>query len=213
MHLSGDPLFNYYMILDMPEYADTKARRRRRIRETFPAPLNEIALRHVDSVQALNDPQRRLLADVLQKVGVHRLVDSIELLRQYGDQVHDQADLISRLEKAEERRSSQETFSFRLGEPAIGEDTQHLANLLVRCYPDMPQSSADALVASEVMAPSMLVVAATRRALQDAKSDFVIIALYTLFEERLKEIGQIISNNPAFVKAMRHSHPDWNTKH
>jgi hypothetical protein len=56
------------------------------------------------------------------------------------------------------------------------------------------------------------VVTATRQALEDAKSDFVITALYTLFEERLQAIAQIISNNPAFIKTMQRSRPDWNTK-
>jgi hypothetical protein len=59
------------------------------------------------------------------------------------------------------------------------------------------------------MAPSLDVVATSRLALRDAKSDFVITALYTLFEEKLDEIEQIIASNPAFVKAMQLSRPDW----
>ena len=88
-------------------------------------------------------------------------------------------------------------------------DTDYLASLLIKCYTDMPQATADALVGSEVMAPSLRVVSTTRLALQDAKSDFVITVLYTLFEEKLDEIEQVIANNPAFVKAMQLSRPDW----
>lgn len=91
-------------------------------------------------------------------------------------------------------------------------DTDYLASLLIKCYSDMPQATADALVGSEVMAPSLRVVSTTRLALEDAKSDFVITALYTLFEEKLDEIEQIISNNPAFIKAMQLSRPDWKPK-
>jgi hypothetical protein len=76
----------------------------------------------------------------------------------------------------------------------------------------MPESSAQALVASDVMSASLSVVVATRHALDDAKSDFVITALYTLFEERMHALRQIISSNPAFVKAIQRSRPDWNTK-
>ena len=88
-------------------------------------------------------------------------------------------------------------------------DTDYLASLLMKCYPDMPQATADALVVSEVMARSLRVVSTTRLALEDAKSDFAIIVLYTLFEEKLDEIEQVIANNPAFVKAMQLSRPDW----
>jgi hypothetical protein len=85
----------------------------------------------------------------------------------------------------------------------------YLASLLLKCYPDMPQATADALVGSEVMAPCLRVVSTTRLALENAKSDFVITALYTLFEEKLDEIEQVIANNPAFVKAMQLGRPDW----
>jgi hypothetical protein len=79
----------------------------------------------------------------------------------------------------------------------------------MRCYPDMPQATADALVGSEVMASCLRVVSTARLALGDTRSDFVITVLYTLFEEKLDEIEQIISNNPAFAKAMQLSRPDW----
>ena len=95
---------------------------------------------------------------------------------------------------------------------ASAEDANNLAKLLIQCYPDMPQTSANALVTSDVMTASLRVVVATRHALEDAKSDFVITVLYTLFEERLDAIKQVINRNPAFVKAIQRSRPDWNTK-
>lgn len=197
----------------MPEYADTKARRRRRIRETFPPPLNKIAIRHVDSVQALSELHRNLLTQALQEVGVHRLMDCLEILKHYGERIQDESELITRLEEIQKLPPASSISSFALPQDRSREDATLLASLLIRCYPDMPQSSAEALVSSEVMAAPMAVVATTRHALDDATSDFVIIALYALFEERLQEIGQIISNNPAFIKAIQRSHPDWNTKH
>jgi hypothetical protein len=53
------------------------------------------------------------------------------------------------------------------------------------------------------------VVSTTRLALGGVKSGFVITVPYTLFEEKLDEKEQIISSNPAFVKAMQLSRPDW----
>ena len=44
IHLNRGPHPNRYMIFSMAEDADTKAKRRRRIRESFVPPLNEIAL-------------------------------------------------------------------------------------------------------------------------------------------------------------------------
>ncbi|HEX2996697.1 MAG TPA: hypothetical protein VHP14_17865 [Anaerolineales bacterium] len=192
----------------MAEDPDTKAKRRRRIKESFPPPLNEIALRHVDSVQALSEFQRSILASTLQRIGVRYLVNCLIALKNQGMSIQDEATLIGYVE------GSQLPANIPLveDEEGISEDADFLAKLLTTCYPDMPVSSANALVASEVMAGALCVVIATRRALEDAKSDFVISALFTLFEERLNAIKQTINSNPAFVKAIQHSHPDWNTK-
>jgi hypothetical protein len=192
----------------MAEDAETKAKRRRRIRESFPSPLNEIPLRHVDSVQALNERQRVILAAVLQKQGVQSLVECLVALR---SSALTEEDLIGRLEQSPKSQGH-----IRAGISGAlesrPEDKDYLASLLTKCYPDMPESSAGALVGSDVMSASLSVVATTRNALEDAKSDFVVTALYTLFEERLHALSQIISSNPAFVKAIQRSRPDWNTK-
>ncbi len=195
----------------MAEDADTKAKRRRRIKESFPPPLNEIALRHVDSVQALSESQRGMLALVLQKMGPRYLVDCLLVLRDQDVSIEDQDDLIRRLELSDKSQSANNVTSIKIQE-GISEDADDLAKLLIKCYPDMPTSSAQALVASDVMSASLRVVTTTRQALEDARSDFVVNALYTLFEESLNKIKQIINSNPAFVKAIQRSRPDWNTK-
>ncbi len=195
----------------MPEDAVTKAKRRRRIRESFASPLNEIALRHVDSVQALSEAQRGILANVLQKTGPRFLANCIDAIKNHGVSIKDEDDLIKWLESSAKPQSDSRG---PLNETLAGnfEDEEQLAKLLLQCYPDMPQSSADALVASDVMSASLHVVVTTRQALEDAKSDFVITVLYTLFEERLNVVAQLINNNPAFVKAIHRSRPDWKTK-
>lgn len=195
----------------MAEDADTKAKRRRRIRESYAPPLNEIALRHVDSVQALSEVQRGILAKVLQKIGLRYLVDCLGAIKNHGVSIEDETALIGWL-KPSEKLPSDSHGVLKETQESNSEDVDNLAKLLIQCYPDMPQSSAEALVASDVMSGSLHVVVATRRALEEAKSDFVITVLYTLFEERLEAITQIIKGNPAFVKAIQRSRSDWKTK-
>jgi hypothetical protein len=197
----------------MKEDAENKARRRRSIRESFPAPLNQIALRHVDTVQSLDRNRREILAATLVKVGMVHITTCLATLKGSGDSIKTESDLIAtlHLSKTPIDPNSQDNNIDASSEAQDVEeiDTDYLASLLIKCYPDMPQATADALVGSEVMAPSLRVVSTTRLALQDAKSDFVITVLYTLFEEKLDEIEQVIANNPAFVKAMQLSRPDW----
>jgi len=192
----------------MKEDAENKARRRRSVRESFPAPLNQIALRHVDTVQSLDGNRKAILAKALAKVGVARIAACLAAIKSSGDSIKSESDLIATLNLTEiPTDNNVDVSSDAQGLEEI--DTDYLASLLIKCYPDMPQATADALVGSEVMAPSLRVVSTTRLALQDTKSDFVMTALYTLFEDKLDEIEQIISSNPAFVKAMQLSRPDW----
>ena len=197
----------------MKEDPENKARRRRSIREAFPAPLNQIALRHVDTVQSLDRNRREILAATLVKVGMVHMTTCLATLKGSGDSIKTESDLIATLHLSEipiDTNSKDNNIdALSVAQDLEEIDTDYLASLLIKCYPDMPQATADALVGSEVMAPCLRVVSTTRLALQDAKSDFVITALYTLFEEKLDEIEHIIAKNPAFVKAMQLSRPDW----
>jgi hypothetical protein len=197
----------------MKEDAEIKARRRRTIRESFPAPLNQIALRHVDTVQSLDGNWKAILAEALAKVGVAHIAACLTAIKSSGDSIKTEDELIAILHLSETpidtnlRNKNIEASTDALRVEDI--DTDYLSSLLIKCYPDMPQATADALVGSEVMSPSLRVVSTTRLALDDAKSDFVITALYTLFENKLTEIEQAIARNPAFIKAMQLSRPDW----
>jgi hypothetical protein len=197
----------------MKEDAESKARRRRSTRESFPAPLSQIALRHVDTVQSLDGNLKAILAKALAKVGVAHVANCLAVIKTSGASIKTDGDLIATLHLSEipiDINSQDNNVEASTDAQCVEEiDADCLASLLIKCYPDMPQATADALVGSEVMAPCLRVVSTTRLALVDAKSDFVITALYTLFEEKLDEIEQIIANNPAFVKAMQLSRPDW----
>ena len=69
------------MIQDMTsDLAQTKAIRRRAVRDTFPHPLNQIALRHVDSVAALGDEHRLILCKAILKTNLRHAVTFIDIL-------------------------------------------------------------------------------------------------------------------------------------
>jgi hypothetical protein len=200
----------------MKEDAERKARRRRSVRESFPAPLNQTALRHVDAVQSLDRNRKAMLAKALAQVGVVHVANCLAIMKSSGDSIKNESDLIATLNLPEiptDTNATDNNVDVSSDGQGVEEiDTDYLASLLIKCYSDMPQATADALAGSAVMAPSLRVVSTTRLALGDAESDFVITALYKLFEEKLDEIEQIISNNPAFIKAMRLSRPDWKPK-
>ena len=199
----------------MADSPDNKARRRRRLRQTFPAPLDQVAIRHVDAIQSLDGNQRAILARAIAQTSMANIPRCLAAIKNSAGSIQSETDLIALLDLAETRRAEAAEDSSSGGAPGQeieGVDMDYLASLLLKCYPDMPPATADALVGSAVLAPSLQVVAATRLALRDARSDFVITALYTLFEQKLDEIEHIIARNPAFIKAMQLSRPDWKPK-
>lgn len=199
-------------ISSMADSPENKARRRRRLRQTFPAPLDQVALRHVDAIQTLDGNQREILARAIAQTSMPNLRKCLEALKASGVSIQSESDLIALLNLANTLRveaAVASSSSKAPGREIESADLDSMASLLLKCYPDMPQATADALVGSNVLAPSVQVIAATRLALRDAKSDFVITALYTLFEQKLDEIRQIIARNPTFIKAMQLSRPGW----
>jgi hypothetical protein len=193
----------------MKEDPENKARRRNRLRELFPPPLDQVALRHVDAVQALEDRHKAILASVLAKIGIGYVTPCLAALKKSGEAIQSDTDLMGFL--ALPQQAEQDNIPGQA--PVIDEiDMGSLAILLSQCYPDMPEASAGALAASDVMAQTLRVVTDTRLALGNARSDFVITVLYTLFEERLNEIEKTIAGNPSFIKAMQLSRPHWKPK-
>jgi hypothetical protein len=190
------------------DLAQTKAIRRRTLRDGFPHPLNQIALRHVDSVAALGDTQRLILSRALQKSNLRHASTFIDALNQQSNQIQNQDDLVALIptmpvKKAEKANGHTETNEVNTV------DTDYLMNLLLKCYPDMPRTSANALARVDIMEAPLHVVRATRNAMNKANSDFAVITLFTLFEEKSNELKDLIDGNPAFIKAIQLSRPDW----
>ena len=190
------------------DLAQTKANRRRTLRDAFPHPLNQIALRHVDSVAALDDDRRLILSKAIQKTDLRYAGTFVDALNKDGDRIQNEDDLMALIPptSAKEVESPIDHTDANEVDPA---DTDYLVNLLMKCYPDMPPTSADALARADVMETSLRVVRETRNAIDEANSDFVVVTLFTLFEEKLNELRELINRNPAFIKAIQLSRPDW----
>ena len=138
---------------------------------TFPFPLNQIALRHVDTVQALDGYRKVILAKALSQVGVVHLANCLANMKSYGDSIKNESDLIATLNLSEIPTDNNiDSSSDAQGIEEV--DTDYLASLLMKCYPDMPQATADALVMSEVMAPSLRAVSTARLAAGRSKIRF-----------------------------------------
>jgi hypothetical protein len=190
------------------DLAQTKAIRRRNLRDTFPYPLNQIALRHVDSIAALEDDRRLILSRAIQKTDLRYVATFVDILNKGVVLVKNEDDLIALIPSPAPKEVKKQLDHTEANgiDPA---DTDTLVSLLMKCYPDMPPASADALARADVMETSLRVVQATRNAIQTANSDFVVVTLFTLFEEKLHELRELINGNPAFTKALQLSRPDW----
>jgi len=229
----GDPPLNLFIMQEMTsDQAQTKAIRRRALRETFPPPLNQLALRHVDSVVALDDDRRLMLSQAIQKTSLRHAATFIDVLNRGTAFIQHADDLIALIPSPTVKKSGQPIGDTELSKPNPA-DTDYIVNLLLKCYPDMPRTSADALARAHVMEGPLHVVRATRNAMHNANSDFAIITLFTLFEdksnelkelinsdfaiitlftlfeEKSNELKELINGNPAFVKAIQLSRPNW----
>ena len=190
------------------DQAQVKAIRRRTLREAFPPPLNQIAVRHVDSVAALDDDRRLILSQAIQKTSLRHAATFIDVLNKGTVLIQNADDLIALIPSPTVKESGKPVGDTELSKPNLA-DTAYIVNLLLKCYPDMPRTSADALARAHVMDGPLQVVRATRVAMNKANSDFAIITLFTLFEEKSNELKELINGNPAFVKAIQLSRPSW----
>jgi hypothetical protein len=194
------------------DLAQTKATRRKTLREAFPHPLNQVALRHVDSVAALNDAQRLILSRAIQKTDLRYASAFLEALNTDVKCLQNEDDLVALVPATPVKKAE---IIMDLADTAEVDptDIDTLLSLLLKCYPDMPTTSADALARADVMETSLRVVQETRNAIRTANSDFVILTLFTLFEEKLNELKELINGNPAFIKAILLSRPNWKSGH
>jgi hypothetical protein len=209
----------------MTENYDQKKARQLRIRETLPAELKEIPLCYVEDVAEISPQAKQILIDALakepikiaraleyfQNTFVLSLDDLLEVARPRkrglqqaeGDQDQQLGEAVVPC-NAPTLDSSPATLPAATLDPR---DIQTLTEILIKCYPSMPVSSAGGLAKSEVMREAIRVVVAVRLALESnhAKSDFVILALFGLFRTTKLQLQEIVQGNPAYLQAIKQS--------
>ena len=192
----------------MAENYQSKKERWKRLRETFPTPLENIALSLVDSIAALEEPARVLLGQTLDELD--SLPKAILLLDLFPD--IDNKSLLQLVNakgetswQAIKSPSAEKRPVLQKATQASIEDTLTLADYLQNFYAKMPRTAAESLASSSSMKDALNVVIAVRIARESAASDFVTLCLYGLFKESEKLLAADIKANPSFLNAARQS--------
>jgi hypothetical protein len=207
-HRQGYPNPVYSILPAMAEDYQSKKERWKRLRETFPAPLQNIALSSVDAIASLQEAALLLLAEVIDEI--ESLPKAILLLDIFPD--IDKESLLG-LVNANGETSWKEIKSpavekrpvFQKSAQASTEDTLSLADYLQSFYVKMPRTAAESLATSSAMKEALNVVMAVRTARESTASDFVTLCLYGLFKESKKLLAEDIKANPSFLNAARQS--------
>ena len=209
----------------MTENYDQKKARQLRIRETLPAKLKEIPLCYIEDVAEISPQAKQTLIDALAKGPINiacaleyfqntfvlNADDLLEVARPKKRGPHQtEGDHYTQLDEAIEPCNTQTVDSSPATPPTATldpRDIQTLTEILIKCYPSMPVSSAGGLAKSEVMREAIRVVEAVRLALESnhAKSDFVILALFGLFRTTKIQLQEIVQSNPAYLQAIKQS--------
>jgi len=190
----------------MAESYQSKRDRWQRQRETFPPTLQDVALSMVDSISALEEPAKQLLAEVF--ADLESISKAITLLDIFPDIPADTLLRFANADKGISWQSIQPPVTPKVqttSKTNIAEDLLTLADLLQGFYPGMPRTAAEALAASSTMQAALQVVKAVRLAREETQSDFVSLCLYGLFKKSTQALEAEIRANPAFLNAARQS--------
>jgi len=208
VHTQGYPNPVYSILPAMAEDYQSKRERWKRLRETFPAPLQNIALSSVDASASLQEDALLLLAEVIDQV--ESLPKAILLLDIFPD--IDEESLLQLVNakggiswKDIKSPAIEKRSVLQKPTQASTEDILSLANHLQSFYAKMPRTAAESLASSNAMKDALNVVMAVRTARESTASDFVTLCLYGLFKEAEKLLKNDINANPSFLNAARQS--------
>lgn len=176
----------------MPETYDARLNRRLRVRSGFPPALQQVPIRYVDEIGALDGRQRELLVEARERGKSVR--QTLMKLKKLGEDVS-----LALLMRDDPSPSFDK------------EDVDTLADILDQCFPGMPPASAAALAESPVMMEALQIVKDLRVCLesQNFNSDFVVVSLYATIKYVKKNIENRIQANPAFLQTVRTSGLVW----
>jgi hypothetical protein len=187
----------------MSETYQKKVVRWERTRAAFPPPLDRLVpYRCVDAVLSLSSEARDILAEAVTLLGSSKYVAQMAEVLKKETPVVNASDLLAFI-------NVDNIVQGKMEEEKETASTDRLIDLLLKCYPNMPQPTAEALAASDLTEDVRTIVRLMQKVVSNTASDFIVVTVYTLFEEILDEIKEIINSNQAYVKAMRLSRPDW----
>ena len=192
----------------MPETYDARLVRRLRVRSKFPPALQQVSIRYVDEIDALDTRQHELLIEVMANGKSVR--QTLPKLKKLGEDA-----TIELLLKEDNlpwtARRLEGAVTSQDGQAFDREDVEALTDILDECFPGMPPASAAALAESPVMAETLQIVKDLRFAAesQNFNSDFVVVSLYAVIKYVKKNIEDKIRSNPAFLQTVRSSGLIW----
>jgi hypothetical protein len=179
----------------MSETYQSKRERWQRLMETLPAGLREhIALRNVEAVAALPPQAQARLLEAIRS-GLKRLPLAVEKL------------------KANPNLSVAELLE-PTAQAVIPEDPPiraELADIIQKCFPDMPRISAEALAEASLMDIARILARTHEQMLssEHLKTDFVMMVLYGLMRQTLDQLEEIIGQTPSLQQALEKSALPW----
>ena len=179
-----------------------------RRRGGFPPALQDVPIKYVDSIAALDADQIDLLARA-NALGLKSIPVALSRLREAPDHV-----TIEYLFK-DNHSAEQPGEAGGRGSPEraglLDLDLDTIADILGECFPGMPSNSASALAGSPVMHETIGVVTAIRLALESGnlRSDFVIVSLYAVIKYIKAALEDRIGSNPAFLQTVLESGLVW----
>lgn len=192
----------------MPISYDERRKRREALRKTLlPALQPYIALRNVEASTRLSTDMQAMLFELAQQDGIS-IPAAIAYFGEHPDTTLEEARAASAKQPSNAPSNSPSFPEAPLEEVVADPQTiQQITQLILACFNDMPQISAEALAASETMSELVAVHMAHQQLFQSphASTDFLIIAFYKLIQQTLSQLDQAIADNPALPRAFAHS--------
>jgi hypothetical protein len=180
----------------MSESYQSKRERRQRLLQALPTGLRErVSLRNVESVAALPQQVQTRLLEAVQ-AGLKSLPRAIEQLRADPD-----TPLAALLDPPSQPVPAP---------PEAATCQREVADLIQKCFPDMPRVSAVALAEADVMQVVRSVAETHQQVFKSGhiKTDFVMLTLYGLMRQTLERLEEMIEETPALRQAFEQTN-EW----
>lgn len=188
-------------------YAERKKRRQAILQGLAPELQERLALRHVEAVAKLPLDAQHILAVALS-AGLQGIPAAIACLREQP-QASVEDVLRAGMDGRRGESDSPAPKSVLPYAPAVSdpEALSELAGLLHDCFPGMPEMTAEALAADELLAGVLALVRARQACFRSAavQSELVFVALCGLVVWFIDELNQLMASRPYYRGALMQS--------